>query len=96
MVVGNLFFMIASSILMGIICTVLTERFRRTAPWPLYRRGSRRGDRRPVGQRTARLKYAGRALLGFVVVIGLLTAPPIPWGILRNRRPAGSWPARPS
>jgi aminobenzoyl-glutamate transport protein len=26
-VVGNLFFMIASSILMGIICTVLTERF---------------------------------------------------------------------
>jgi aminobenzoyl-glutamate transport protein len=26
-VVGNLFFMIASSIVMGIICTVLTERF---------------------------------------------------------------------
>jgi aminobenzoyl-glutamate transport protein len=35
------------------------------------------------------LKYAGRALLGFVIVIGLLTAPPLPWGILRNQETGG-------
>ena len=35
------------------------------------------------------LKYAGRALLGFVVVIALLTAPPLPWGILRNQVTGG-------
>jgi aminobenzoyl-glutamate transport protein len=37
----------------------------------------------------AGLKAAGRALLAFVVVIGLLTAPPIPWGILRNQETGG-------
>jgi aminobenzoyl-glutamate transport protein len=73
-VVGNLFFMIVSSILMGIICTVLTERF--VEP----RLGAYTGGV-PVEQSTGLslaeergLRYAGRALLGFVVVIGLLTA----------------------
>jgi len=88
-VVGNLFFMIASSILMGIICTILTERF--IEP----RLGAYTGGV-PVeasvglsGSEQAGLKAAGRALLGFVVVIGLLTAPPIPWGILRNQETGG-------
>jgi aminobenzoyl-glutamate transport protein len=91
--VGNLFFMIASSILMGIICTVLTERF--VEP----RLGAYTGGV-PVeattglsGSEQLGLKYAGRALLGFVVVIGLLTAPPISWGpwagILRNQETGG-------
>jgi aminobenzoyl-glutamate transport protein len=88
-VVGNLFFMIVSSILMGIICTVLTERF--VEP----RLGAYTGGV-PVEQSTGLslaeergLRYAGRALLGFVVVIGLLTAPPLPWGILRNQTTGG-------
>ena len=53
-VVGNLFFMIASSILMAHHLHRADRALRRTSPWPLYRRGSGRGDRRPVGQRTAR------------------------------------------
>jgi aminobenzoyl-glutamate transport protein len=88
-VVGNLYFMIASSILMGIICTVLTERF--VEP----RLGAYTGGV-PVeattglsGSEQMGLKYAGRALLGFVVVIALLTAPPLPWGILRNQVTGG-------
>ena len=88
-VVGNLFFMIASSILMGIICTVLTERF--VEP----RLGAYTGGV-PVeasvglsGSEQRGLQYAGRALLGFVVVIALLTAPPLPWGILRNQDTGG-------
>jgi aminobenzoyl-glutamate transport protein len=88
-VVGNLFFMIASSIVMGIICTVLTEKFVEPRLGP-YTGGV------PVeaavglsGSEQAGLKNAGRALLGFVVVVGLLTAPPLPWGILRNQETGG-------
>jgi aminobenzoyl-glutamate transport protein len=88
-VVGNLFFMIVSSILMGIICTVLTERF--VEP----RLGAYTGGV-PVEQSTGLslaeergLRFAGRALLGFVIVIGLLTAPPLPWGVLRNQTTGG-------
>jgi aminobenzoyl-glutamate transport protein len=35
------------------------------------------------------LAFAGRAALGFVVVMALLTAPPLPWGILRNQETGG-------
>ena len=35
------------------------------------------------------LRYAGRVALGFLVVIVLLTAPPIPFGILRNQETGG-------
>jgi aminobenzoyl-glutamate transport protein len=87
--VGNLFWMIASSIVMGIICTVLTERFveprlgEYTGGVPVEAsKGLSLAEERG-------LKYAGRALLGFVVVLGLLTAPPIPWGILRNQDTGG-------
>jgi aminobenzoyl-glutamate transport protein len=88
-VVGNLFFMIASSIVMGIICTVLTERF--VEP----RLGKYTGGV-PVEEAKGLspseqngLKYAGRAFLAFVVVLALLTAPPLPWGILRNQENGG-------
>jgi aminobenzoyl-glutamate transport protein len=74
---------------MGIICTLLTERF--VEP----RLGAYTGGV-PVeattglsGSEQMGLKYAGRALLGFVVVIALLTAPPLPWGILRNQETGG-------
>jgi aminobenzoyl-glutamate transport protein len=88
-VVGNLFFMIASSIFAAIICTVLTDRF--VEP----RLGAYTGGV-PVEQSSGLspeeergLKYAGRAALAFVAVIALLTAPPIPWGILRNQETGG-------
>lgn len=88
-VVGNLFFMIVSSILMGIVCTILTE-------WVIEPRLGTYTGGLPVEasaglseSEQAGLKSAGRALLGFVVVIALLTAPPLPWGILRNQETGG-------
>lgn len=88
-VVGNLFFMIVSSILMGIICTVLTERFVEPRLGP-YNGGVPVETSDGLSDSEARgLKYAGRALLAFVLVIGALTAPPLPWGILRNQETGG-------
>ena len=88
-VVGNLFFMIASSIVMGIICTLLTE-------WVVEPRLGAYTGGVPVeattglsGSEQAGLRNAGWAFLGFVVVVGLLTAPPLPWGILRNQDTGG-------
>jgi aminobenzoyl-glutamate transport protein len=87
--VGNLFFMIASSIIMGIICTVLTERFVEPRLGP-YTGGVPVEKAHALTLAEERgLKFAGRALLGFVLVIGLLTAPPLPWGILRNQETGG-------
>jgi aminobenzoyl-glutamate transport protein len=88
-VVGNLFFMIVSSILMGIICTVLTERFVEPRLGPYTGGVPVEATTGLSGSEQLGLKYAGRALLGFVVVIGLLTAPPLPWGILRNQETGG-------
>lgn len=88
-VVGNLFFMIASSIFMGIICTVLTERFVEPRLGPYTGGVPVEASTGLSGSEEQGLKYAGRALLGFVIVIGLLTAPPLPWGILRNQETGG-------
>lgn len=87
--VGNLFFMIVSSILMGIICTVLTERFVEPRLGPYTGGVPVEAATGLSGSEQLGLKYAGRALLGFVIVIGLLTAPPLPWGILRNQDTGG-------
>ena len=87
--VGNLFFMIVSSILMGIICTVLTERFVEPRLGPYTGGVPVEAATGLSGSEQLGLKYAGRALLGFVIVIGLLTAPPLPWGILRNQETGG-------
>jgi aminobenzoyl-glutamate transport protein len=88
-VVGNLYFMIASSILMGIVCTVLTERFVEPRLGPYTGGVPVEASVGLSGSEQLGLKYAGRALLGFVVVIGALTAPPLPWGILRNQETGG-------
>jgi aminobenzoyl-glutamate transport protein len=88
-VVGNLYFMIASSILMGIVCTVLTEYFVEPRLGPYTGGVPVEATTDLSGSEQLGLKYAGRALLGFVVVIGLLTAPPLPWGILRNQETGG-------
>jgi aminobenzoyl-glutamate transport protein len=74
--VGNLWFMIGSSILMGIVCTVLTERVVEPHLGP-YRGDAEvaAGEAVTDGERRG-LKFAGYALLGFVAVVALLTAPP--------------------
>ena len=88
-VVGNLFFMIASSILMGIICTILTERFVEPRLGPYTGGVLVEASEGLSGSEQRGLKYALRAFLGFVLVIGLLTVPPLPWGILRNQDTGG-------
>lgn len=88
-VVGNLFFMIVSSVLMAIVCTVLTEKFVEPRLGP-YTGGVPVEEAQGLTPEQQRgLKYAGRALLGFVIVIGLLTAPPLPYSILRNQETGG-------
>ena len=88
-VVGNLFFMIASSVVMAIICTFLTEKYVEPRLGP-YTGGLPVEETHGLsGSEQQGLKYAGRAALGFALVIGLLTAPPIPWGILRNQETGG-------
>ena len=88
-VVGNLYFMIVSSILMAIICTVITEKFvePRLGPYTGGVPVEAAHDLTPEEQRG--LKYAGRALLVFVAILAALTAPPLPWGILRNQTTGG-------
>jgi aminobenzoyl-glutamate transport protein len=74
---------------MGIICTVLTERFVEPRLGP-YTGGMPVEASDGLSDAEQRgLKYAGRALLAFVLVIGALTAPPLPWGILRNQETGG-------
>jgi aminobenzoyl-glutamate transport protein len=88
-VVGNLFFMIASSIVMAIICTVLTERFVEPR-LGAYTGGVPVEEAKGLSPAEERgLKFAGRALLGYVVVLALLTAPPLPWSVLRNQETGG-------
>lgn len=74
--VGNLFFMIASSILMGLVCTVLTEKFVEPHLGPYTGQAQVEGEPELTPEERRGLKHAGYALLGFVVVVGLLTAPP--------------------
>ncbi len=88
-VIGNIFFMIVSSILMGIICTVLTERFVEPRLGPYTGSLPVEASDGLSGSEQRGLKYAGRAILGFVIVLALLTAPPLPWGILRNQETGG-------
>ena len=74
--VGNLYFMIASSILMGIVCTVLTEKVVEPHLGPYPARCRSRSSTKLTPTESHGLRRAGWALLGFVVVVGLLTAPP--------------------
>jgi aminobenzoyl-glutamate transport protein len=88
-VVGNLYFMIVSSILMAIICTVITERFvePRLGPYTGGVPVEAAHDLTEAEQRG--LKYAGRAFLAFVLILAAMTAPPLPWSILRNQTTGG-------
>ena len=74
--VGNLYFMIASSILMGIICTVLTEKVVEPHLGPYRGEVPVEEQHKLTPTEAHGLRRAGWALLGFVIVVGLLTAPP--------------------
>jgi aminobenzoyl-glutamate transport protein len=88
-VVGNLFFMIASSFVMAVICTVITDYVVEPRLGP-YKGAAPENAGAGLSEAEARgLSFAGRAALGFVVVMALLTAPPLPWGILRNQETGG-------
>lgn len=87
--VGNLFFMIGSSILMAIVVTVLTERFVEPRLGPYTGGVPVEGGVELSPEEKRGLKFAGRAFLGFAIVIALLTAPPLPFGILRNQDTGG-------
>jgi aminobenzoyl-glutamate transport protein len=91
--VGNLFFMIVSSFVMALICTVITEKYVEPRLGP-YTGGVpvEKHDGLTAAEQ-AGLKAAGRALLVVALVIAALTAPPISWGpwagILRNQETGG-------
>jgi aminobenzoyl-glutamate transport protein len=87
--VGNLYFMIVSSLLMALICTVLTDRYVEPRLGPYTGGLPVEASAGLSGAEQRGLAFAGRALLGFVVVVALLTAPPIPWGVLRNQETGG-------
>ena len=80
--VGNLYFMIVSSLLMGVICTVLTDRFVEPHLGPYEGGVAVEGTAELTADERRGLKFAGWALLVFVLVIGALTLPP--GGILRH------------
>lgn len=74
--VGNLYFMIASSIVMGIICTILTEKVVEPHLGP-YEGGVPVEAAEALSPEQSRgLRYAGWGLLGYIVVVGLLLVPP--------------------
>ena len=70
--VGNLYFMIASSILMGIVCTVLTEKVVEPHLGPYEGGVPVEGQVALTPSQSRGLRWAGWALLGYLVVVGLL------------------------
>jgi aminobenzoyl-glutamate transport protein len=91
--VGNLFFMIVSSFVMAVICTLITEKLvePRLGPYTGGLPVEKSDGLTPAQQ--AGLSAAGRAFLIVIGLIVLLTAPPISmgsWaGILRNQTDGG-------
>lgn len=86
-VVSNLYFMIASSILMGIICTILTEKVIEPHLGPYTGGVPVEAGEGLTPEQSRGLRYAGIALLVFVVVITALTAPS--GSVLRNPETGG-------
>jgi len=82
-IVGNLYFMIASSIIMGIIATVLTDRVIEPRLGPYSGEVPIEKAHELTAAERRGLRYAGYGLLGFGLVMTALTAPAN--GILRNQ-----------
>jgi aminobenzoyl-glutamate transport protein len=85
--VGNLFFMIASSILMAIVVTIVTEKVVEPHLGPYEGHAPVEAAETLSPEQSRGLRYAGWALLGFVVAVGLLTAPP--GAVLRHPETGG-------
>lgn len=81
-IVSNLYFMIASSILMGLVCTVLTEKVIEPHLGPYQGGVPVEAAEKLTPEQSRGLRFAGIALLAFVIVITLLTAPAN--SVLRN------------
>ncbi|HEX2526368.1 MAG TPA: AbgT family transporter [Geminicoccus sp.] len=73
--VGNLYFMIASSILMGILCTLITEKIVEPRLGPYTGGVPVEAAEGITAEQSKGLRYAGIALAVFVAVVALLTAP---------------------
>ena len=85
--VGNLYFMIASSIAIGIVCTIITEKIVEPRLGPYTGAATPEGTGNLTPQQARGLRHALWALIGFVVVIGALTA--LPGAPLRHPETGG-------
>jgi aminobenzoyl-glutamate transport protein len=85
--VGNLYFMIASSLLMGILCTLITEKIVEPHLGPYTGGVPVETAEGMTPEQSKGLRYAGIALAVFVAMIALLTAPPN--SVLRNPATGG-------
>lgn len=74
--VGNLYFMIASSIVMGLVCTFLTEKVVEPHLGPYEGGVPVEAQAALTPSQSRGLRWAGRGLLAYVVVVGLLLVPP--------------------
>ena len=74
--VGNLYFMIVSSILMALVCTVLTDKVIEPHLGPYEGGVPVEGPATPTPAQSRGLRWAGRGLLAYVLVVGLLLVPP--------------------
>jgi aminobenzoyl-glutamate transport protein len=74
---------------MAVVVTVLTEKFVEPRLGPYTGGVPVEGGVELSAIESRGLKFAGRAALGFIVVIALLTAPPLPFSILRNQETGG-------
>ena len=74
--VGNLYFMIASSIVMGLVCTVLTDKVIEPHLGPYEGRVPVEGPATLTPEQSRGLRWAGWGLLAYVLVVGALLVPP--------------------
>ncbi|MFT3973475.1 MAG: AbgT family transporter [Amaricoccus sp.] len=74
--VGNLYFMIASSILMGLACTIITDKIIEPHLGPYEGEVPVEAQAALTPSQSRGLRWTGWGLLGYVVVVGLLLVPP--------------------
>jgi aminobenzoyl-glutamate transport protein len=74
--VGNLYFMIVSSILMALVCTILTDRVIEPHLGPYEGGVPVEGTTALTAGQSRGLRWAGWGFLGYVLVVGALLVPP--------------------
>jgi aminobenzoyl-glutamate transport protein len=73
---ANLYFAIASSLVLAVVCTIITEKFVEPRLGEYHGEVPIAKDQGMSEEESRGLKYASYALLGVVVVVSLLTLPP--------------------